>query len=142
MGIDNKRAVYFLAVAHKMRKLTEEAHPGDRDLAQDMFLLGLVHGVAEEFSDLEPMLPKLSGDILKDNGYKYWEEAAHFGYYNFKSEAHDILSKALLTTSEDGEEITVEEKLEELSKSIMGVNSNVYMRYKDLAIHFKLLPQE
>ena len=142
MSIDDKRAVYYFGVARKMRKLAEETRPNDKDFAEDMFLLGLVHGVGEEFSDLEPMFSEISGGILKENGYKYWEEAAHFGYYNYDSEAFDLLSIAILTTSKDGEDISAVEKLEEISQSIMGQNSIVYQRYKDLANHMKLLPQE
>lgn len=144
MGIDNKRIVYCLGVARKMKKLAEQAHPGDKDFANDMFILGLIHEVGFEFTTLDIVANEIGGSALKRNGYKYWEEASHFGigHCQYKSEALDILNTAILTTSEDGEDISVEEKLEETANSIMGENSIQYGNYKDIATSLKLIPEE
>ena len=143
MSIDDKKAVYYLGVAKKMKQLAEEAHPGDKEFAEDMFLLGLVHEIAEEFTDYPSFFNGVGESILSRNGYKYAKEVGNYkiGCCHYKSEALNILNTALLMTSFDGKEITVKEKFDEIAGSIMGVNSQEYDSYREMAFSLDIVPE-
>lgn len=119
------RMKHSLAVAKKMIEIGKEKQLGENEI-QDLFILGINHDIGYEFGNKENH-NTVGGNILKNNGYKYWQEVYWHG--NSKSEYEslylDILNEADLSINKYGEEVGYEKRLEDI-KSRYGTDSFQY----------------
>lgn len=123
--MDIDRIKHSLAVAEKMIELGKERQLNEKEL-QDLFILGINHDIGYEFGNRENH-NTVGGNILKNNGYKYWQEVYWHG--NSKADYNsiylDILNEADLSIDRYGEEVGYEKRLEDI-KSRYGIKSMQY----------------
>lgn len=88
--------------------------------ADELYTLGLLHDVGYAFlvkKDYEKH-EKIGGEFLKSQGYKFWQEVYWHGVANspYKSEYLDILNWADLHIDSEGNYVSFDERLEEISR--------------------------
>lgn len=134
MEFNEARMLHSLAVARKMKKEVEKSPQKFSASSEDMFYLGLIHDVAYEFVDSQEEHEHKGGEILKSSGYKYWKEVYYHGNPNSEYDSAELrlLNYADMTTSPDGAEITIEERLEDIATRY-GQTSFQYLNAKLLA---------
>lgn len=89
------RLEYSFAVADKMKELAHEKRPDDMNYAEDMYLLGLLHGIGHL---VDADRPSISGGLfMMRQGYKYWEAIYSLGNPNSKysSDELDLLNQSI-----------------------------------------------
>ena len=109
MELTKNRMLHSLAVAKTMKEITEKRYPEDQELAQEMFILGLLHDIGYEFCEDEGEdHAKIGGDILRHQGYPYWKAVYFHGIpekvYDTESLAkcaYSILYKAVKFAKEN-----------------------------------------
>lgn len=117
MTITTDRMKHCLAVAVKMKQLAAEnpdLYPVNPDEA---FVLGILHDIGYEFSDEQKEHAAKGGLLLKEQGYKYWQEVY---YHGIPQEEYDspllrLLNYADLTTGPTGEYVTVQERIDDIA---------------------------
>ncbi|MBP5161337.1 MAG: HD domain-containing protein [Alphaproteobacteria bacterium] len=130
--ITKDRLQHMLAVARKAQALAEKIRPGDKEYAQDMFLLGLLHDLGYEFTNDPMQHATIGANILKRARYKYWKAVAQHG--DEKATLSDellILNKADMGTGPKGETLTVQKRLADIKKRY-GEHSPAYQKAKAL----------
>lgn len=115
--ISESRWQHILAVARKARKFALIMKPGDKEYAQDMFLLGLLHDIGYEFAESNAEHARIGGEILKRSNYKYWQEISLHGNETIEDMSDElfILNLADMTTGPHGEDFTFDERLQEIA---------------------------
>lgn len=115
--IEENRWKHILAVAQKAKKLATKFKPKDNKFAEDMFLLGLLHDIGYEFSEDNLNHANIGGEILKRNGYKYWQEVALHSdeTVEYMTDELFILNCADIMIDINGEEFTFDERLENVA---------------------------
>lgn len=124
MKITIDRLKHSLAVANKMKEIVENEsnkYSFDSDAA---FVLGLLHDIGYAFSNNPNEHAIIGGKILKEQGYKYWKEVFYHGVLQFEYQSLELnlLNYVDLMTSPTGEYITIQERIEDISKRY-GKNS-------------------
>lgn len=110
------RLKHCLAVANKMKQIANKNHEVYESTADEMFVLGMLHDIGYEFSDKQEEHAQKGGELLKEQGYKYWKEIYYHGYPQsyYKSKELTLLNFADLTTGPCGEYMSIDERIEEL----------------------------
>lgn len=124
--MDVDRMKHTLAVARKMveigknLKLTEEQQ-------QELFTLGFVHDIGYEYPNKEYQHNVIGGEMLKESGYKYWEEVYYHGNPNtsYESLYLTILNMADMQIDKYGNDVGYSKRLEDI-KSRYGEDSIPY----------------
>ena len=124
--MDVDRMKHTLAVARKMveigknLKLTEEQQ-------QELFTLGFVHDIGYEYPNKDYKHNVVGGEILKENGYKYWEEVYYHGNPNtsYESLYLTILNMADMQIDKYGNDVGYIKRLEDI-KNRYGSDSIPY----------------
>lgn len=135
MEISKDRLQHSLAVARRMREIVME-NPEDYDIsAEDAFTLGYVHDLGYEFCDEQLQHAEVGARILREQGFKYWQEVKYHGSTNieYKSSALKLLNFVDMTTSPNGEYITMEERLDDIALRY-GQNSMQYLDAVELSL--------
>lgn len=117
-GITENTQKHSLAVARKMRDIVASAPEQFQITPRDAFLLGYVHEIGREFAKhMSGRDDGVEGEyLLRQNGYKYAAEVGRCGSTFFSENESDalwLLNYADITTSIDGRDITVEERIKE-----------------------------
>ena len=118
MELTKNRMLHSLAVAKTMKEITEKRYPEDQELAQEMFILGLLHDIGYEFCEDEGEdHAKIGGDILRHQGYPYWKAVYFHGIPEkvYDTESLEILNTADLLTGPNGENFTPQERLNDVA---------------------------
>lgn len=117
MKITTNRLKHCNRVAEKMKELTianPKQYPYDPD---EMYILGFVHDVGYGLGASPKNHAFVGAEILKNSGYKYWKEV----YYHtsdqdvYNSPALTLLNFADLTTSPNGEDMSIPERIGDIS---------------------------
>ena len=124
--MDVDRMKHTLAVARKMveigknLKLTEEQQ-------QELFTLGFVHDIGYEYPNDNYQHNVIGGEMLKESGYKYWEEVYYHGNPNtsYESLYLTILNMADMQIDKYGNDVGYTKRLEDI-KSRYGEDSIPY----------------
>ena len=116
--ITSVRWQHILGVARRAKVLAEKMRPADELYAQDMFLLGMLHDFGYEFSKEPGEHPAIGAEILKRQGYRYWEEVKNHGNVNVTKVSDElfILSCADMTTGPSGENFTMRERIDNMAQ--------------------------
>lgn len=129
MFISENKLKHSLAVARYMQKYAVE-HFLDEKLGQELFVLGYLHDIGEEFTETKEEHNVVGGLLLKEQKYKYWKEVYYHGNpkAEYSSLALQILNLAELCINSDGSFIGIDTKLAMLREkfgetSVQYVNS-------------------
>ena len=130
--ISTNKLKHSIAVGRYMQKYAEE-RLFDYDLGKELFILGYLHDIGSEFTEIKEEHAKIGGEILKKSNYKYWKEVYYHGKVQneYRSLPLMLLNLAELSITSDGKEISIQEKLNELADKF-GENSVQYQNTKKL----------
>lgn len=130
--IDNDRLKHSLAVARKMVEIAEFNKMSNNEI-EDCFVIGYNHDIGYEFTQDGVNHNKIGGEILKQNGFKYWKEIYYHGIVDseYKSIYLDILNQADMQIDKYGNDVGYNKRLEDI-KSRYGEESTVYINCKKL----------
>ena len=128
--MNKDRLNHSLAVANKMIEIGKNLNLKDIEL-QDLFVLGYNHDIGYDFSSNKLEHNIVGGEILKNNGYKYWKEVYYHGNPNceYQSLFLQILNMADMQIDKYGNDVGYEKRLEDIKNrygedSIQYVNAN------------------
>ena len=123
---DKDRLNHPLAVSNKMVEIGENLNLKEKDL-QDLFILGYNHDIGYDFCSDKKEHNILGGEILKNNGYKYWKEVYYHGNPNseYQSQFLKILNMADMQIDKYGNDVGYEKRLEDI-KNRYGEDSIQY----------------
>ena len=132
IGLSENRVKHSLAVARKMQELASKSENFPHS-PEDMFLLGYVHDMAYEFVGHQDEHEHYCGELLRDNGYKFWKEVFYHGdpAASYKSSALSLLNYADMTTDPNGNSVTMEMRLEDIGLRY-GKTSKQYIKALNL----------
>lgn len=123
--MDENRSLHSLGVAKKMVAIGKSKGLKISDL-NDLFTLGIVHDIGYEFGPSNEH-QKLGGLVLKENGYRYWQEVYYHGLVQneYSSLFLDILNQADMQIDKKGVDVGYSGRLEDI-KSRYKEDSKVY----------------
>ena len=129
--MDEDRLNHSIAVARKMVEIGKKYNLDENEL-QDLFTLGLNHDIGYEYAD-NSNHAIIGGEMLKRNGYKYWEEVYFHGDINtdYTSLFLEILNKADMQIDKYGNDVGFDKRLEDIKKRY-GEESKTYKDAKVL----------
>lgn len=117
MEITENRLKHSHAVAIKMKELAEEKtflFPVSPDEA---FVLGMLHDIGYAFVDKQQEHANAGGIILKEQGYKYWQEVYYHGIAqtDYNSAMLKLLNYADMITGPDGRYMSIEDRINDIA---------------------------
>lgn len=123
--MDENRSLHSLGVAKKMVAIGKSKGLKTSAL-NDLFTLGIVHDIGYEFGPGNEH-QKLGGLVLKENGYRYWQEVYYHGLIQneYSSLFLDILNQADMQIDKKGKDVGYSGRLEDI-KSRYKEDSKVY----------------
>ena len=123
--MDNNRLKHSYGVACKMIELGKKRKLSKENL-QELFILGYVHDIGYQFCNNKKH-NIIGGNLLKDNGYKYWKEVYYHGVPNceYKSLYLNILNTADMMIDKFGNDVGFDKRLEDI-KNRYGQDSIQY----------------
>lgn len=135
--LDKDRLNHSFAVANKMIEIGKKFKLEESDL-QDLFILGYNHDIGYEFSIDNTEHNIIGGQILKNNGYKYWEEVYYHGNPNaeYNSLFLKILNMADMQIDKYGNDVGFDKRLEDI-KNRYGEDSKPYICSKQIISSLK-----
>ncbi len=124
MDIDRLKHSY--AVAKKMMDIAKEYDLSKEDI-MNCFLIGLNHDIGYEFTPNGINHNKIGGQLLRDNGFKYWQEVYYHGDIDctYDSIFLDILNKADMQIDKYGNDVGYDRRIEDIKKRY-GEESIIY----------------
>lgn len=127
--IAQNRWQHILGVARKCKEFAAKFKPNDREFAEDMFVLGLLHDMGYEFVESNASHAAVGGEILKRNNYRYWSEVSLHGDETVDNMSDElfILNCADMSTGPNGEDFTFAERLKEIA-SRFGTDAVAYKK--------------
>ena len=126
--MDFDRLKHSISVGRKMIEIGKERNLTELEL-KELFLLGYNHDIGYEFSDKGINHNIIGGELLKENGFKYWKEVYYHGEPNseYMSAYLEILNKADMQIDKYGNDVGYEKRLEDI-KQRYGENSIIYRK--------------
>lgn len=128
--MDLDRIKHSLSVANKMIEIGKQKGLNDIQL-QELFVLGYNHDIGYEFCTDNLKHNIIGGEILKNNGYKYWQEVYNHGNpdVDYNSLFLKILNMADMQIDKYGNDVGYEKRLEDIKTrygedSIQYINAN------------------
>lgn len=133
------RPDYNHGVGKLMEHITRTIEPFNESFAEDMYMLGLLHNIGEQFTISERRVPTVGGEIAHGNGYTYHQEITHQlkVHSHFQSKALDILNIALLHIDDMGVPIAFKERIRQLEQMYTPMDDRCIDRkalYEELKI--------
>lgn len=128
--MDRDRLNHSLAVANKMVEIGKNFKLQETDL-RELFILGYNHDIGYKFCSNNIEHNIIGGEILKNNGYKYWQEVYCHGNpeAEYNSLFLKILNMADMQIDKYGNDVGYEKRLEDIKArygedSIQYINAN------------------
>ncbi len=116
--ISEDRKKHIFAVAEYL-KLYAQNNKMNNTETEELYTLGLLHDIGYEFAQEKDYMihNKIGGEILKKQGYKFWQEVYYHGEANspYKSKYLDLLNWADMHIDSSGNYVSFDERLEEIS---------------------------
>lgn len=118
--IDDNRYKHIRSVAELMAEIAPEGKE------KEMFLLGFLHDIGYLYQPKDHNF--FGGNLLKEQGYKYWQEVYWHGVPDteYESAALDLLNAADMQVNGKGERVSYSERLEDIA-SRYGDDSSQYL---------------
>lgn len=130
--MDEDRLKHSISVARKMVEIGKEYHLSEDEL-KELFILGYNHDIGYEFCSNNTEHNIVGGEILKENGYKYWQEIYCHG--NPKTEYNSLFLKILnmadMQIDKYGNDVGYKKRLEDI-KTRYGKDSIQYINAKSV----------
>ena len=135
--MDNDRIKHSYAVAKKMMEIAVKYKLGEDDI-KNCFLIGLNHDIGYEFTTNGINHNKIGGQLLRDNGFKYWKEVYYHGDSDctYNSIFLEILNKADMQIDKYGNDVGYDKRLDDIGTRY-GFDSNVYKNCQILVNNLK-----
>lgn len=107
-------------------------------MTSQRFILGYNHYIGYEFSSDNTEHNIIGGQILKNNGYKYWKEVYYHVNQNteYNSLFLKILNMADMQIDKYGNDVGFDKRLEDI-KNRYGENSKPYIYSKQIITRLK-----
>jgi len=130
--MDYDRLKHSISVARKMVEIGKSYKLNDNEL-QELFVLGYNHDIGYEFVENGINHNVVGGNILKRNGYKYWQEVYYHGEpnTNYNSLYLIILNKADMQIDKYGNDVGYDKRLKDIKKRY-GIDSIPYKKSKEI----------
>jgi len=95
----------------------------------DIFVLGYLHDIGYNFTEISAQHAEVGGGILRRQGYPLWREVYYHGKLDipYHSKELDLLNWADKTVNQRGEDVTLEERISDIGVR-HGISSIQYMR--------------
>ena len=135
--MDKDRLNHSLAVANKMIEIGKELKVKENEL-QDLFILGYNHDIGYDFCFDKKEHNIVGGEMLKNNGYKYWKEVYYHGNPNceYQSQFLKILNMADMQINKYGKDVGYKKRLEDI-KNRYGEDSIQFINAKSVIASLK-----
>lgn len=136
--MDEDRLKHSLAVARKMVEIAKNKGLSTEDI-ENCFVIGFNHDIGYEFTQNGINHNVIGGNILKNNGFKYWQEVYYHGENDteFDSLYLTILNQADMQIDKYGNDVGYDKRLCDI-KSRYGEDSIVYKKCFDLIEKIRL----
>ena len=130
--MDTDRLLHSLGVARKMVEIAKEKNL-TLEQQQELFILGFNHDIGYEFPSDTEQHQTIGGNLLRNEGYKYWQEVYYHGMPDVEYESLYllILNQADMQVDKYGTDVGYERRLNHI-KYRYGDDSTVYMNVKKL----------
>ena len=130
--MDEDRLKHSISVARKMVAIGKEYHLSEEEL-KELFILGYNHDIGYEFCSDNIEHNIVGGEILKENGYKYWQEVYCHGNPNTEHNSLflKILNMADMQIDKYGKDVGYKKRLEDI-KTRYGKDSIQYINAKSV----------
>ena len=130
--MDNDRLKHSLAVGRKMVEIAKLKNLSKEDI-EICFVIGYNHDIGYEFTNNGINHNVIGGEILKNNGFKYWKEVYYHGELNneYSSLYLTILNQADMQIDKYGNDVGYDSRLDDI-KSRYGIDSDVYKKCYEL----------
>lgn len=130
--MNDDRLKHSISVGRKMVELGKKHNLTEEDL-NNLFLLGYNHDIGYEFEKNGVEHNIIGGNLLKENGYKFWKEVYYHGNPDseYNSLYLDILNEADMQIDKYGNDVGFEKRLEDI-KNRYGENSKPYLSSKKI----------
>jgi len=130
--MDNDRLKHSLAVARKMVEIAKQNKCSEKEI-ENCFVIGYNHDIGYEFTKNGINHNKIGGEILKQNGFKYWKEIYYHGMVDAEYESIylNILNQADMQIDKYGNDVGYDKRLEDI-KNRYGEQSGVYINCNKL----------
>ncbi|MBR6460184.1 MAG: phosphohydrolase [Actinomycetaceae bacterium] len=117
LGIDGDRLLHAQAVGERIAEIGREFFAWDERKCQEMFILGYLHDVGYRYSRNQLEHEEVGGLLLKEAGYKYWQEVYYHGVpdADYQSDELLALNMADMETSKSGQRISMDERLKDIA---------------------------
>ena len=125
--MNDDRLKHSISVGRKMVELGKKHNLTEEDL-NNLFLLGYNHDIGYEFEKNGVDHNIIGGNLLKENGYKFWKEVYYHGNPDseYNSLYLDILNEADMQIDKYGNDVGYDKRLEDI-KERYGENSKPYI---------------
>ncbi len=139
LSISNERLKHSLEVARLMKKSAEDVG-WNKQKCEEMFVLGFLHDIGYEFAEQQCDHASVGGEMLKNQGYKYWKEVSCHGKLDVEyiSEELTMLNIADMSIDSTGKEVGASARLSDIA-SRYGIDSKQYIEAEQLARKIGLL---
>ena len=132
--ITENRQKHSLAVARKMVEIGKSMGLKANQLT-DLFLIGYNHDIGYEFSDKTGKEHnKIGGYMLKQAGFKFWEEIFYHGEPKIDGHSKNLnilylnfLNQADMQIYKNGQDVGTQKRLQDI-KDRYGADSEVYKK--------------
>lgn len=130
--MDEDRLKHSISVGRKMVEIGKGYNLSEKEL-NDLFMLGYNHDIGYEFCSDNIEHNIVGGEILKNNGYKYWQEVYYHGNPNieYNSLFLKILNMADMQIDKYGDNVGYTKRLEDI-KTRYGEDSMQYINAKSI----------
>lgn len=136
--MDEDRLKHSLAVARKMVEIAKNKSLSTEDI-ENCFAIGFNHDIGYEFTPNGVNHNVIGGNILKNNGFKYWQEVYYHGENDteYDSVYLTILNQADMQIDKYGNDVGYDKRLCDI-KSRYGEDSIVYKKCFELIEKIRL----
>lgn len=136
--MDEDRLKHSLAVARKMVEIAKNKSLSTEDI-ENCFAIGFNHDIGYEFTPNGVNHNVIGGNILKNNGFKYWQEVYYHGENDTKYDSLylTILNQADMQIDKYGNDVGYDKRLCDI-KSRYGEDSIVYKKCFELIEKIRL----
>lgn len=138
MEVTTGRLQHGFRVAQKMMQMVGSDTTLCSASPNEMFILGYIHDIGYSFVDNQKDHEHAAGVLLRGQGYKYWKEVYYHGTpeCEYHSAELNLLNWADMTVNQSGEDVTIDERLEDIGKRY-GFDSSQYVNAVRLSKEIK-----
>lgn len=114
----NDRLKHSLSVAKKMKEIVKGKKQIYKFSPDEAFILGMLHDIGYEFCITQEEHAHIGGEVLKNQGYKFWKEIYFHGVpqEEYSSAELWLLNYVDMITHPNGEYISIHERIEDIEK--------------------------